>query len=103
MKVKWTPMAKGQLLETAKYILNKFGINAKDGFVEEVKHTSSLLGKYPDLGKVEPYLIDRPLEYRSIVVSRINKIVYRKDSGVIYIVAFWDTRREPNAQAQQLK
>lgn len=43
MKVKWTPMAKGQLLETAKYILNKFGINAKDGFVEEVKHTSSLL------------------------------------------------------------
>ena len=101
MKVKWTPAARRQLFNTAKYIKHKFGTNAKDEFMDEVQHTTILLGKYPYMGKEEPFMYDRPLEYRSIVVSRINKIVYRLEENVLYIVALWDTRREPNAQAQQ--
>jgi hypothetical protein len=30
-------------------------------------------------------------------------MVYYIDEDAIYIVAFWDTRREPQKQAQQLK
>ena len=41
--------------------------------------------------------------YRSIVVNRLNKIVYWINDDVIEIVDFWDTRREPVAQAKQVK
>lgn len=40
---------------------------------------------------------------RSIVVNRLNKIVYWINGDVIEIVDFWDTRREPKKQAEQVK
>ena len=43
------------------------------------------------------------IEYRSIVVNRLNKIVYWINNDDIEIVDFWDTRREPIAQAEQVK
>ena len=55
----------------------------------------------PNMGKIEPYLANQPFLYRSIVVSRINKIVYRTHDNIVYIVALWDTRREPTKQAHQ--
>jgi hypothetical protein len=33
----------------------------------------------------------------------LNKMVYRVDGDIIYIVAFWDTRKEPKEQANQIK
>ena len=71
--------------------------------MEEVSQTAQLLGEQPYLGKIEPYLAHRPLEYRSIVVNRLNKIVYRIEDDAVCIVAFWDTRREPKKQAEQVK
>ena len=41
--------------------------------------------------------------YRSIIVRRLNKIVYYVQGNTIHIAAFWDTRREPKAQAHQTK
>ena len=103
MKVKWTPTAKKQWRKTAKYIQKKFGDESREAFMQEVFHTSLLLGQYPNMGKIEPYLADLPRSYRSVVVSRLNKIVYYVDGNILYIVAFWDTRREPQTQAQQVK
>ncbi|MBR5910938.1 MAG: type II toxin-antitoxin system RelE/ParE family toxin [Bacteroidales bacterium] len=79
-----------------------FGKQAKDTFMEEVHQTAELLGEQPYLGKIEPYLAHRPVTYRSIVVNRLNKIVYRIDDDAIRIVAFWDTRREPKNQAEEV-
>ncbi len=103
MTVKWTPTAKKQWRKTAKYIQKKFGDKSREAFMQEVLQTSILLGQYPNLGKIEPFLADLPRSYRSVVVSRLNKIVYYIDGNIIYIVAFWDTRREPKQQAQQQK
>lgn len=103
MKVKWTPTAKKQWRKTAKYIQKKFGDESREAFMQEVFQTSLLLGQYPNMGKIEPYLADLPRSYRSVVVSRLNKIVYYVDGSILYIVAFWDTRREPKKQAQQVK
>ena len=64
---------------------------------------AELLGEQPYMGKIEPYLAHRPVKYRSIVVNRLNKIVYRIDDDAIRIVAFWDTRREPKKQAEQVE
>ncbi len=103
MKTKWTPLAKKQWKATARYILRMFGKQTKDSFMEEVRQTAELLGEQPYMGKIEPYLAHRPVKYRSIVVNRLNKIVYRIDDDAIRIVAFWDTRREPKKQAEQVE
>ena len=101
MKVKWTPTAKKQWRKTAKYIQQKYGDKSRDAFMQEVLQASLLLGEYPNSGKIEPYLADLPRPYRSVVVSHLNKIVYYIDGSIVYVVAFWDTRREPKKQAQQ--
>ena len=38
-----------------------------------------------------------------VVVNNLNKMVYRIADDTIHIADFWDTRREPQKQAQQLK
>ena len=103
MKVKWTPSAKKQWRDTAKYIQKKFGVKVREAFMQDVLQTTLLLGNHPKMGVMEPFLADLQCEYRSFVVNRLNKIVYRLEDNVIYIVAFWDTRKEPQNQAQQLK
>ena len=45
----------------------------------------------------------RPFAYRSIVVNRLNKIVYRVVEDRIEIADVWDTRREPQQQADDLR
>jgi hypothetical protein len=39
----------------------------------------------------------------SIVVNRLNKIVYRIVDDLIEIADFWDVRREPESLAKQVK
>ena len=103
MKVKWTPLAKSAVRDTARYIREQFGLKAKADFMQDVHQTSQFLGLNPNIGKVEPLLVDRSVMYRSIVVNRLNKIVYYIDNDHIEIADFWDTRREPQAQAGQVK
>lgn len=103
MNVIWNTWAEEEMLQTADYIETQYGENAKEKFFEEVFHIAELLGKNPHLGKVEPLLATAPVMYRSIVVNRLNKIIYYVNGNVIEIVDFWDTRREPRAQAVQVK
>ena len=42
-------------------------------------------------------------KYRSIVISKQNKLVYYVEGDNLYIAALWDTRREPRAQADNTK
>lgn len=57
------------------------------------------------VGSMEPLLSNRPMAYRSVVINKLNKMIYyiSNTDDVIYIVDFWDTRCEPNAQAAQVK
>ncbi len=101
MKVVSTALAKRQFRGTVRYIQWEFGRRSAEKFVQKVKETRTLLARNPRLGPVEPLLDDPRWEYRSVVVARLNKIVYRIVDDRIEIVAFWDCRREPNLQAQQ--
>lgn len=60
-----------------------------------------MLRNSPYIGQIDPLYADRPLTYRSVIINGLNKMVYRIDGDIIYIVDFWDTRREPNKQASQ--
>ena len=102
MRVKWTPQATGAVRQTALYIRSQFGIRKGEQFIREVHEASVMLGNNPNIGKVEPLLADRPRSYRSLVLNHLNKIVYFIDNNHIEVVDFWDTRREPLAQAKQI-
>ena len=103
MRVRWNNQAKIRLRQTANYIRKEFGPQAKVEFMDEVKRTNALLSLNPSLGPRERYLEDMPSKYRSVVVRKHNKIVYRVVDDHIEVVAFWDTRREPKNQAEQVK
>ena len=103
MKVKWMPLPLRQVREAAKYIQKEFGKKVRDEFMKEVHNSSSLIGRSPNVGIVEPLLADRPVMYRSYVVNRLNKIVYRIVDDYIEIAAFWDVRREPGVLASQVR
>lgn len=95
MIVIWSEKAENTLKQTADYILEKFGENNRNNFIKEVYKIVKLLEKNPNLGKIEPLLVDFPEMYRSIVLNFLNKIIYRVEDDKILIVALWDVRREP--------
>ena len=101
MRVVWYPEAAKRLHQVVSYIQTEYGSKNCTKFLKEAYRTERLLARNPYLGPVEPFLADAPVPYRSIVVNRLNKIVYWINEDVIEIVDFWDTRREPNQQAQQ--
>ena len=103
MKVSWSKKAGDAVVQTSVYILDKFGPKASEEFLQEVQHVSDLLESNPCLGPIEPLLAQKSKPYRSVVLNHLNKIVYYIKGDNIRIAAFWDTRREPKAQADRLK
>ena len=98
-----TELAKEQIRQIAKYILKEFGKDRRDEFMKEVRQTRRLIEGSPNIGPVEPLLSNRAVMYRSYVMNRLNKIVYHIDGDIIYIVAFWDVRRDPVTLAGEVK
>ena len=99
MKVITLAPARKAIRQTARYIYREFGGQSKDEFLQEVRKTRTLLAVNPHLGPLEPLLENRPEGFRSIVVARQNKMVYRLTDDRIEIVDFWDVRREPKELA----
>ena len=105
MRVLMTGFARQKIRETARYIRSEFGKRYRDDFLYKVQETRQYLATNPHLGSMEPLLSNRPMAYRSVVINKLNKMIYyiSNTDDVIYTVDFWDTRREPNAQAAQVK
>lgn len=101
MRIVWYPEAAKRLRQVVSYIQTEYGSKSCTKFLKEAYRTERLLARNPCLGPVETLLADAPIQYRSIAVNRLNKIVYWINGDVIEIVDFWDTRREPQKQAQQ--
>lgn len=102
MKVTMTGFARQQLRETANYIAKEFGEKPRESFMQKVLETKQLLETNPYSGAIEPLLSDLPTTYRSVVVTRLSKMVYRIIDDRIEIAAFWDCRREPRSLANQV-
>ena len=101
MRVRWNKQSKEQLIRTARYIRHEFGQSIMDEFMAEVKRTNKLLARNPNIGPIGPLLINYPIEYHSIVVEHVNKIIYHVANDIIEVIALWDTRREPINQRAQ--
>lgn len=102
MRIKVADKAKRKILHTAKYIKDKFGKETSVGFRDEIRLIRNLLRENPEIGLKEPLLSDAPVTYRSIVINHLNKLVYWINDDIIEIIDFWDCRREPTKQRDQL-
>ena len=102
MKVKWSDFALNEFVQTADYIDEHFGESTRIKFVNEVRYVDSLLAKQPYIGRKEPILERAALQYRSVKVSDINRIVYYIGEEIIEIVDFWDMRRNPELLAERV-
>lgn len=100
MKTIWAPQAKESLRQIAKYIQSDFGSKARKNFINEVRKRETLLKSNPNIGMIDPLFAHRQPTYRSVIINGLNKMVYYVENNTIYIAAFWDTRREPNAQVE---
>ncbi len=103
MKIHWHKRAAAQLHQVEEYVLHEFGERIRQEFMDEIEQTTLSLADMPTMGKLDPLFAHRKQSYRSIIVRRLNKIVYFVKSDTLHIAAFWDTRREPKNQASLTK
>ncbi|MBQ8867284.1 MAG: type II toxin-antitoxin system RelE/ParE family toxin [Bacteroidaceae bacterium] len=95
--VVWRKKANRSRLNALLYGRKEFGLGAANRMNQRFEHCADLLAEHAYLGKVEPLLVGRRFEYRSIVVHEHYKMIYHVDKvrDIIYIVDLWDIRREP--------
>jgi len=104
MKLIWEHIAKDQLKEVAGYVRKSFGLNREKQFQQEIRYATRMLLLNPYMGALDPLFSGRSIAYRSILVNRLNKMVYYVDNNdIIHISAFWDCRREPIQQTKHLE
>ena len=103
MRIVWADYAiKGQDA-AADYIFEEFGTVSLMDFYQSIDEAEEELLTFPEIGRVEPLLENRDKLYRGLVIGELNKLIYYVEGETIFVVDFWDTRREPKAQAQRLK
>ena len=104
MQVKWDKRALKRLDKATEYGLYKFGEITSIRFYQKIHSYDSLLAEHPRLGKVEPLLIGRRFEYRSLVVHEHYKLIYyiNEVKSRIVVSDFWDVRQEPQHLAEEV-
>ena len=103
MKILWAEDAEWHRDQIGDYIFNRFGYQHLEVFIEQVDEAVNMIMRNPNIGPIDPLFNERLGTYRSIIINGLSKLVYRIDDDTIHIVAFWDTRQEPLAQAAQVK
>jgi plasmid stabilization system protein ParE len=103
MKIHWHKRAAAQLHQVEEYVLRDFGERVRQEFMDEVEQAVFSLADMPTMGKLDPLFAHRKQAYRSIIVRKLNKVVYYIKGDTLHVAAFWDTRREPKNQAKQTR
>ena len=103
MKIHWHKRAVAQLHQVEDYVFRDFGERIRQEFMDEVEQAVLSLARMPSMGQLAPLFAHRKQAYRSIIVRRLNKVVYYVKDDTLHIAAFWDTRREPRNQVRQTR
>ena len=104
MEIVWDYEALDDLGVILCYIETQFSMKEARLFRQQVVHVIRNLCEFPFLGKVEPLLEDfEEMELRSIPVDRLCKLVYAVMSDRVFIIALWDTRRNPKTLEHEAK
>jgi len=96
MVIEWADRAKWRLRSIFDYYNLVAGREIATALVTDIKNAVKSLLKFPKMAAVEPYLIEFPQEFRSLVVRRHFKVIYFVTETKIYIVTIWDCRQNPD-------
>ena len=94
MKLEWTIPAAMQL-ENIYHFYSQKSIEAATNIYNDIIDKADNLIKFPQIAVIEPVLADYAHIYRSLIVRKLFKIVYRMDNETIFIVAVFDCRQSP--------
>ena len=100
MKVIWLEDALYSYHQIIDYLSVKFDSKTALKLDDRVSRVEVALCNFPDLGKIDPLFENKNI--RSVIVLQ-NKLVYRVEDDTIYILAFWDCRRDSVAQAKKVE
>lgn len=89
----WSADATDSLNIIMEYLFSNFGITSVINLQNEIDRSVTTLITNPMAGKKELILEGKQFDYRSIVVNSVNKLVYRIEGNILYIVDIWDMRR----------
>ena len=103
MKIVWDPGAYKELCNIQGYILHKFGKITQRKYTQEVENITAALVSMPQYGRIDPLFMNRKRFYRSVIISKLSKLVYYVDGEIIHIAAMWDTRKDPNTQVSKVE
>lgn len=104
MEIVWDYEALDDLEVILCYIETQFSMKEARLFRQQVVHVIRNLCEFLFLGKVEPLLEDfEEMELHSIPVDRLCKLVYAVMSDCVFIIALWDTRRNPKTLEHEAK
>ena len=100
----WRKKANHSRMNVLLYGQKEFGLHVANKMNRRIEHCAALLADHPRLGKIEPLLVGRRFEYRSLVIHEHYKLIYHinDNNGVIYITDLFDTRREPKRLAENI-
>jgi len=93
MKLRWTAPAKKQLDHIYRFYGQR-NVNVAESIFNDIIDESEQLINFPQMAAIEPGLADFEEIYRSLIVRRFFKVVYRTTVDTIYIVAVFDCRQD---------
>ena len=91
LKIEWSPEAKYNLSQTLNYLEKEWTDN-------EIRHFVKVLSKNLNLISVNPRLFKRSQRFRKTrecPITKHNSLFYTFDKDILYVVTFWDNRRNP--------
>lgn len=100
--VKWMPIAQLDLDDIYQYYSSKSEQVAVNMW-NRILDSAEPLKTFAYLGPVEPLLLGREKEYRSLVIEKHYKLIYYVDGRKVTITGVWDTRRNPDFLSRMMK
>ena len=97
MVVKWSTVAEDRLKKVFDYYFDVAGHKVASKIVAKIIESADSLGTMPFKAPIEKYLPDCKFVYRSLIVSKIFKVVYfiNEKEECIVIATIWDCRQNP--------
>lgn len=94
LKIKWTPQAEEQYLETLKFwIEHNHSTAYSEKLIDEVEHTEYLLLSNPQMGLIVKNTQD---EVRRVLVLSNYSLYYRCKIDIIEVISFWANKMNPS-------
>lgn len=90
----WEDDAEKMLFQLINWYKINGQINSAEKFRSNVISALQRISDHPQIGAMFSQLRDLKYTYRSLVIHKHNRIVYRVNEDTIYISYIWDCRRD---------